>query len=241
MSPQFQAQNYLFKAPSVMFHVGTLNPKDKGKRGPSQEGLGLSVSDQPDEWIQIAKLGGLPRWKSKTKGLKFVDGYELIESHKDDLMDWAVKSKLADFKTAYAYHYYDDEMGSVMEMLLPNLQAVAEELNMQTVSDIQNTVEYSESITEIKSPVPTLILLQRTGQPLTDEGRPSSLVIELLATLWAEEQKVDGIWWEVDHEPGEVPYSANRAVIFSDSINKVVWEKVWEPEYRSVSKSAFKP
>ena len=39
-------------------HIGTLNPKDKGRL--SYEGHGLSVSTCPEEWQRIARLGGLP-------------------------------------------------------------------------------------------------------------------------------------------------------------------------------------
>lgn len=41
-----------------LVHVGSLRAADKGCRGDSYEGHGLSVSECPAAWVEIASLGG---------------------------------------------------------------------------------------------------------------------------------------------------------------------------------------
>ena len=68
-------------------HIGTMKPSDKGRfhNKTSLEGNGLSVSEDPDAWRAIAKLGGFPTWSLTRDGSLFVDAHALQESHWQEL------------------------------------------------------------------------------------------------------------------------------------------------------------
>lgn len=213
----------IFKAPSEMWHVGTLDPKDKGNRGSSQEGLGLSFSDTPEEWVRIASLGGLPWWKAATDNLCFLDGYEFIEKNESKLEQWGVEHSLVELRLAYAFIYYDDELESEMEMLFSTLEEVSAQAGYMNIQEMQSDPSFNSFCVKRMQPWPTKLILERMGCPASDLNRPSVLAHEFLATLWAEDNSMDGVWWEVDHAPGEVPYSANRAVVFKGKTDKIKW------------------
>ena len=50
------AAGFAFKSFAKLWHVGSMNPRIK--RPGSYEGAGLSVSVHPEDWQQIAEIGG---------------------------------------------------------------------------------------------------------------------------------------------------------------------------------------
>lgn len=72
---------------SRVYHVGSLDPADKGCHGESYEGDGLSMSVHPEAWIAIARLGGLPTWSTDIGRMCIVDGHELVRD--ESMMHWA--------------------------------------------------------------------------------------------------------------------------------------------------------
>ena len=52
-----------------VYNVGSMRPEDQGTCGyASHEGHHLSVSECPEQWISVAKLGGRPPWLLTRKG-----------------------------------------------------------------------------------------------------------------------------------------------------------------------------
>lgn len=60
-----------------LYHVGTLNPENKGSD--SHEGSGLSVSVHPNEWTRIAKLGGGDLYSLSKSGNQFLDFHRMTD------------------------------------------------------------------------------------------------------------------------------------------------------------------
>lgn len=61
----------------VVFHVGTLDPQDKGYD--RHHGDGLSVSAHPDAWRRIARLGDSPLYQLSNPEAWFLDVYAFLQ------------------------------------------------------------------------------------------------------------------------------------------------------------------
>src|SRR3546814_10515345 len=92
----------------ALWHRGTMDAADKGCRGESHEGHGLSVSTDPDAWEEIAKLGGEPLWELSRDGNRFLDAHGLSECHRRKMSDWAESEGLAVRADAWRWSRYDD-------------------------------------------------------------------------------------------------------------------------------------
>lgn len=188
---------------SVVFHWGTLNPSDKGKR--SLEGGGLSVTTHPDEWVRITPLGGKLWRLSKANGA-FLDVHSMSQEAKEEILDWGVQEGYLDSRSTFRVTYWDDEMGSDL---------VAE---FETREEAEYEAEDVEApVEEIPGGfVPTPKLTARTGVL-------SSIAeaFDHLLTVYVEDNtSLDGVWWEDTVDVSR--YSAPRGVIFSRRLPE--WE-----------------
>lgn len=179
-----------------LFHVGSLNIADK-RRG-SYEGAGLSVSLHPEEWMQIAKIGG-PIWQCTRPGNRFIDFYRLRKPHKAMIAAWAIEHQWATRTSLWRVSYYDEEM---------------EDERYFTFADPQEAQDEAEDYEDAKvTEVPggglmgTPALYQRMMQDRQDPD-----VDDLVTIVYAEDaMKVDGVWFNERLDPDNL--SAPRGVI----------------------------
>lgn len=193
-------------------HVGTLDPTQK--RDGSNEGAGLSVSLNPEAWMQIARgqvagdvWGG--RRQDGSCG-SFLDVIGLKPSHLRSIRDWAVESRLAVRQDLFGFSYYDDEMEQRVSMLF----ASATERDREC-ADMDDTTLYEQN-----GLVATDALRSLTRNPC-----PPVLVEDMIITAYVESQTDhDGCWW---HEILDVSIlSAPRGVIVPSRISRWSFEKV---------------
>src|SRR5271166_6235655 len=111
--PQFtaawtkKAAGFAFKSFKKLWHVGSMNPNDK--RDDSYEGAGLSVSVNPEEWQEIARIGG-DLWELTKAGNKFVNYHRLSKAQKQQIANWGVQNGYATPAELWRHSYYDDEL-----------------------------------------------------------------------------------------------------------------------------------
>jgi hypothetical protein len=86
------ASGFPVKKLAKVYHVGTLNLKDKA--GDSYEGAGVSISLDPFAWVKIARIGGSPLWVAEKKRGQFLDSAKLSEDHRSTMAEWAVSAEL---------------------------------------------------------------------------------------------------------------------------------------------------
>ena len=189
---------------SRVYHIGTMNPADKGNRGPSLEGHGLSVTTHPEAWIKIAKLGGLPIWQLGKKGGVFLNFHAMGKMHHKRLTKWAIEEGLAREKQGWQVSWYDDDLERDCAMLfLDNTQAAEE------VGDNE-----ARTLTETTLLVASDTLEQRIGFKI-DPSQTFSMV----AVCFAKDiLMVDGVFWK---DKLDVPgLSAPRGVIVPERLRE---------------------
>ena len=170
-----------------VIHVGHMKAEDKSET--SHEGKCLSVSQCPDSWVRIAKLGGRPWHKLKKADAKFIDYHKLIEKkdNKQALYQWGIQRGLILPQTVYRAKWYDDEFEQHFQSIHATREEAEEEANeIGTVKAMKNY------------PVLTDKALAAAGYVASDRFIHNH---DALALLLAEEQNVDGVWWDDDDDP----------------------------------------
>lgn len=181
-----------------LVHVGTLQPGDKGVRGPSLEGDGLSVSQCPDAWARIARLGGLPWWRLERAGHAFLHAHALTRAQRRAIAAWGVAHGWVAQATMWRLRWFDDELEATVQSLHESEEEARDEAFDDQDADI--------------APVRTLVarsaLAQRMGQAVAP-GQAEAL----LHAVYAEDVlALDGVFWNDVLDAGAL--SAPRAVIF---------------------------
>jgi len=202
-----RAAGFAFKSFAKLWHVGSMNPKDK--RPGSYEGAGLSVSVHPEDWQQIAEIGG-DLWELSKKGNKFVNFHRMTKAQKQTIAQWGVQNGYVQHVEVWRATWYDDEREeNVYADFLTQQEAQAES---DKVKLVKNQLQGTDK------------LKQRTHNPNTD----TTVAFDLLVTVYAEEQlECDGVWWDDNYNPENL--SAPRGVIFPNKLStwskkKVDWE-----------------
>jgi hypothetical protein len=193
-----------------LFHVGTLNIADK-QRG-SYEGAGLSVSLHPEEWMQIARIGG-PIWKCVRPGNRFIDFYRLRKAHKTMIADWAIEHGWATRTSLWRVYFFDVDMEErrYFEFTDPD-EAQQEADDLET----QGQQPQPPTIKEVKGGLmgtPTLYdrMMQRTSESVG--------VGDFVAIVYAEDVlKIDGVWFNERLDPYAL--SAPRGVIVPSMVSQ---------------------
>ena len=189
-------------------HIGTLDAADKGVRGQSYEGPGVSVSDCPEAWEHIASLGGLSWWSLDPQSVRLVDGHRLLEEQGDDLMLWGLSNGLLENAPGFKGTFYDDEFECEMSFIKPTLEALQEEI------DGVEDVKIEEIMTMPRATAKLIDLMQWKNYDVFDYT-----AMQLLAQAYAREQGEDGIWWE--DQLNEYMLSAPRGVLFPETMARV--------------------
>jgi hypothetical protein len=184
-----------------VFHVGSLNAQDKGRAGNSYEGNGLSVSLHPEEWTQIARLGGGQTFQLTKPTGSFLDTLELSPDWRQAFETQAFADGWLTPAQRWRIEWFDGDTEERVHTFLKNEEAARAEL--------QGFGESAETgdCRPVQVPIATAQLTARIG------FEPDDLDATALAlTCWVEDHtRLDGLWW---HERLNVDQlSAPRGVI----------------------------
>lgn len=165
-------------------HIGTLKAADKGIRGRSYEGHGLSVSICPEEWERIAKLGGLPWWQLENPDGRFLDAHALTEKQQAEIASWGLELGLVEWAELWELSFDDDddELDDTVSFLFASKDEAELELEEREGSSLKQVGRWCG-----------------TEQLAARIGFASELdSFALLLPLYVEENLagVDGVWWE---------------------------------------------
>lgn len=196
---------------SHVTHVGSLNILDKGVRGPSQEGLGVSFSLHPEDWERIAKIGGQPWWSANLSGKKILDGHHFVKTYASELEAWGISQGYVTPCTAWRYTWYDDEIEDELSAMAASREEAEGEVDY--MEEDQYTIE------EVQGLAPTQKLVDAMALHASDKGKPSLSALQDLATVWARDQELAGVWWNDMYDPDAL--SAPRGVIFPEHVESV--------------------
>lgn len=179
-------------------HVGFLDP---GLKRASYEGNGLSVSTDPDSWVQIARLGGAPVWEFDTSSLRLVDVLALSPAQTEAITDWALAAGLVRQATAWKVSWDDDELGERMSTI---------------VMDEAEALDEAGLVEEISAMVATEALAEAVGAAHVRVGEAAERDLVMVAYFEGQFPDIDGLWWAERNDP--VRLSAPRGVVFPRSM-----------------------
>ena len=203
-------------SPGEVFHVGSLSPADK--RNNSYEGSGLSVSMHPEDWEQIAGLGGHPHWSLKpgphTSPLAgaFLLATSLSDTQVRTISDWAVSQDLLVPQQRWRLDYCGND---------DNGEDIASHIIFKTLTEANAEAnamsEDSEpSVAAITMNVATDKMLARCAVTVND-----LMASDIALTMFAEDHGLDGVWWDDHLDPANL--SAPRGVICLSKLDS--WSK----------------
>lgn len=200
----------------TVFHVGQ-RQRPVEKPSSSMEGPGLSVTQHPDAWREIARLRG-PTWELRRRRGRKLGFFFDMYSDKVELLKFAATLGLVHRGEVVVVSYDDDEVGD-RRLLMFNSRAEAEVEYADLVeSDVAAVIEKSEAW------LPS-IDLETTWQHYF--SHPLDLI---LVEDFAIHQVIDmatdydGLWWNDRLDPPTL--SAPRGVIVPAQINEWGWRKV---------------
>lgn len=197
-----------------VFHVGTLNPADKGSRSPSWEGSGLSVSQHPDAWVEIARLGGLPTWNLTRAGDAgvFVDWHEIPDALAAEAREWAEAEGLVFAVDGFRVTWWDDEWGEDVCSIVPASQVGEYRDENDELGEDRYRIE----------PEPLWVGTHALTERLGFAATPGDALDQATIVFFDEQfPDFDGIWWADDLAPERL--SAPRGVIFARAV------ELWQP------------
>lgn len=185
-----------------LWHVGTLDTNHKGARGSSLEGNGLSVSQHPDAWTRIARLGGLPLFELRKPGNGFLDYHRLTFEQRVALADWGIAHGYLELRTQYQLKYYDSESDGLCVSFYDTEAEAREE-----APDWDDGAEADTTVTPIRKACPTAAMTTRLGFETSVCN-----ALDIAATFFVEDgTTLDGVWWQDTFAPESL--SAPRGVI----------------------------
>lgn len=196
-----------------VYHVGDLNKKRK-VGGTGYEGDGLPVSEHPQAWSQIARLGS-DLWYLKKKSGKgrFMNMLAAMKNKalKSRVVSWAVNSGWATQGRVWKTSRYDDEW----EDTLVSTYASKEEAERE--HEDEDDVEIEEVSQLVATPK-----LEDWWQSFTGDKINVALVEEMIFFLFARDQTdLDGVWWNEILDVTRL--SAPRGSIFQERLKD--WDK----------------
>jgi hypothetical protein len=198
-----------------VFHIGTMDAADKGARGSSLEGHGLSIAaseELAERWCEIAKLGGYPTWRLDKPDARFVNAHRLSKAQRKEIADWGVQEGYVERVTVWHAVRWDDE--SDEETWSVHESKEDAELELDEGNEIRRRRDLK-------------------GTTLLDElvGQKTGLAcFDLLLVAYVQETTaLDGIYWD-DLSDGW--YSAPRGVILPGKVGEWQVKKISEPQLR---------
>jgi hypothetical protein len=188
-------------------HVGRFEGTAERSQRFSYEGAGMSVSNCPEAWRQIARgqVAGDDWHVSAVQGrLSLIDYHSLSESSdfQETVKAYALTAGWVEPVTVYRFSQFDDE------------------LEAEVFSDF---LSYQEALTEADDDEGCISIIEgyRATEALCERSNVSR--IDLIATLeqaalvyLEEHTDAHGVWWEDKFDP--LCYSAPRGVIFQSAL-----------------------
>ena len=192
----------------VLYHIGTMNAADKQRNfHSSHEGHGLSVSECPDAWRSIARLGGGALWRLTRPGNAFLDYHSLEASGRQVIEDWGLAEGWVRQKQVWVGQYYDDEA--------EDTRFIYEDTRKQLIVELECYADLDADETRIQKrtiPATKARLNQYHGFKVDDVSVP-----DLLAVAYADHVlKLDGVFWNDNMDV--LGLSAPRAVILPQRV-----------------------
>ena len=187
-----------------VWHVGTFDPSLKSTA--SYEGQGLSVSLHPEEWSQIARLGG-STWELRRQPGTFLDAHAMTKQQRTAVRDWAIEEGLVEPAVAWKVTWWDDEDDREVSMLMSDqdeARAEAEDREADPPVAVETTVATAR-LAKIDSTA-------RAGETDPDA------VLPLYAELGPHGLDFDGVWWADDYDPSVL--SCPRGVVSPSKVNR---------------------
>lgn len=191
---------------SKLWHVGTLNTSDKGVHGPSNEGAGLSISQHPDYWIRIAKLGGQPVWSMTRKDGapgRFISWLSLSQDARDAVASEALSRGLLATAVRYEVCWFDTDDCEHRFVTFTS----SDEAALEREELIECESNEVDPVKVVQTYIATPLLEKLAGQQVADV-----MAVELALTVMLEDEpSIDGLWWEAKVDV--LALSAPRGVI----------------------------
>lgn len=188
-----------------LWHLGSLDIKQKGNRGASYEGNLLSASACPDAWMKICRLSGSQAHETK-KHLYLLDMLEVTHpktsegrSLREKIIEDGLDNGNILQRTLFKASYYDDEL----EDMLFTLHHTRDEALYEYDEDVE-----IEEVTEYFCS-PSLLAQHK-------QGNSGFFGIDFAIIEWAKKQDLDGVYWDERLAPDIL--SAPRAGIFDRAI-----------------------
>jgi hypothetical protein len=198
-----------------LVHVGSMRSQDKGVRGDSYEGHGISVSECPDAWVAIARLGGLPHWsltKPAMSPSRFLDWHAVSDEARQLMVSWAVGRGLARACQTFEVSWLDTELDCRVSSSFED-GAKARDEHEFMVDEYEGAPEGAPELLELSGYTMTPAGLRALARVSSD---PSEAGV-LSAILYCESTDFfDGVYWA--DELDEAALSAPRAVIFPERL-----------------------
>jgi|APSaa5957512622_1039677.scaffolds.fasta_scaffold28825_3 hypothetical protein len=186
-----------------VWHIGSMEKKDKRQRGHSFEGHALSVTDEDhiDDWRRIAKLGGHPLWRLTKSDGTFLDRHAIDDAV---LAKWGESRGMLEPVVLHVVSWYSDEEDGEQSLWFVDEEEAVEE------------AEFMEGA--ITSTMDGWMALRRLEQAVGQNVDPAT-ALDMVSLLYAEWLGLDGVWWQ-DNE-GE--WSAPRGGILPDMLD--IWTR----------------
>lgn len=185
-----------------VYHVGTMDAANKGVQGFSLEGRGLSVSECPEAWKQIARLGGNPTWKLTKPDNQFLNFHTLDKSATAAVYAWGQSSGLVLQGDIWTVGWWDSEMEDKVTM------------TFESEAEANAEMEDDRELMKVTGWLATPVLTALSGH--SKPQLPSALVKDFLVIAYAQHLGLDGVYWA--ERLDVLRHSAPRAVIFVDKL-----------------------
>lgn len=200
----------------TLYHVGTLDPRDK--RPGSHEGAGLSVSLHPEAWRSIARLGNRPTFTLSRPSGTFIDVHEVISSSErlDAVTAWAARSGYLRRGRLVELHCQNDS-GATVVLLCASYKEARRERDALG--------DGGAPIVAVERWLMTPRMAKRALSPRDDDH---ALATDHALSFFVEDTlpEIDGLWWKDTFDPAGL--SAPRGVIFGSRLSS------WQAELRPI-------
>ena len=174
------------------------------KKSHSFEGQGLSISEDPDVWRQIARLNG-KLWKINAS-VRLLDFHSLTSEQVEEIFSFGEKMGWVKKQPVYSVVWFDDEWDEEMSMVFSSRQEAEDEAD-----GLKDVVESEQWVTTASFP-------DSTVKPF--EG--GQQVLDKLSVLWVDvtQKHLDGVWWDDVFDVSRL--SAPRGVLCMGRIKQVL-------------------
>lgn len=203
-----------------VFHVGSFDPAQKGTTHNrcSLEGNGLSVSQHPEAWRGIARLGDEPTWRltSENGPLAMVDVHAMNPDHWAFVHEWAQGAGLLQQTEVLRVSWMDEELGGQCQMDFDLQQPGKTRADIEAAAQLEADDREKANIQKCASWKGTPALDVRIGFEVS-----CVLAQDMALTLFVQDELFDrngaaGVWWNDDLDPYEL--SAPRGVIHARAL-----------------------